>query len=126
MQFECLANYIVELSLLEYTMLHYAPSLIAASAAFLAKFTLSPTKKPWVIFVYFFYLLHRTLFWNITHCTSPLICVTVKSLHHLCRNGGRANLPAIREKYSQHKYKFVAKKYCPASIPQEFFQDLSK
>lgn len=48
MQFECLANYIVELSLLEYTMLHYAPSLIAASAAFLAKFILSPTKKPWV------------------------------------------------------------------------------
>ncbi|EOY16378.1 Cyclin A1,1, putative [Theobroma cacao] len=115
MQFECLANYIMELSLLEYTMLHYAPSLIAASAAFLAKFILSPTKKPW-----------DSILEHYTPYQPSDMRDCVKSLHHLCRNGGRANLPAIREKYSQHKYKFVAKKYCPASIPQEFFQDLSK
>ncbi|OMP11216.1 hypothetical protein COLO4_03956 [Corchorus olitorius] len=54
------------------------------------------------------------------------MCDCVKALHQLCRNGGYANLPAVREKYSQHKYKFVAKKYCPASIPQEFFQDPTK
>ncbi|XVE55290.1 hypothetical protein DITRI_Ditri03aG0146900 [Diplodiscus trichospermus] len=114
MQFECLANYIAELSLLEYTMLHCAPSLIAASAAFLAKFILSPSKKPWDSV-----LRHYTLYQpsDLVDC--------VKALHHLCRNGGGSNLPAIREKYSQHKYKFVAKKYCPASIPREFFQDLS-
>ncbi|XWS21666.1 hypothetical protein CRYUN_Cryun30bG0074100 [Craigia yunnanensis] len=91
MQFECLANYIAELSLLEYTKLHYAPSLIAASAAFLAKFILSPSKKPWDPI-----LGHYTLYQpsDLGDC--------VKALHHLCRNG-RANLPAIREKYSQHK-----------------------
>ncbi|KAK8347979.1 hypothetical protein V6Z12_A06G054100 [Gossypium hirsutum] len=113
LQFECLANYIAELSLLEYTMLHYAPSLIAASAAFLARFILSPSRKPWDSM-----LGHYTLYQpsDIGNC--------VKALHHLCRNGGGANLPAIREKYSQHKYKFVAKKYCPASIPEEFFQDV--
>ncbi|XVF39281.1 hypothetical protein PTKIN_Ptkin01aG0022100 [Pterospermum kingtungense] len=113
-QFECLANYIAELSLLEYTMLQYAPSLIASSAAFLAKFILSPSKKPWDSI-----LRHYTLYKpsDLGDC--------VKALHHLCRNGGRSNLPAIREKYSQHKYKFVAKKYCPASIPEGFFQDLS-
>ncbi|KAK7268813.1 hypothetical protein RIF29_21522 [Crotalaria pallida] len=33
-QLECLTNYIAELSLLEYSMLCYAPSLIAASAIF--------------------------------------------------------------------------------------------
>ncbi|XP_022772336.1 cyclin-A1-4-like isoform X2 [Durio zibethinus] len=115
MQFECLASYIAELSLLEYTMLHYAPSQIAASAAFLAKFILSPSKKPWDS-ILGHYTLYRPS--DLGDC--------VKALHHLCRNGGCANLPAIREKYSQHKYKFVAKKYCPASIPQEFFQDLSK
>ncbi|KAK9149944.1 hypothetical protein Syun_008253 [Stephania yunnanensis] len=38
----------------------------------------------------------------------------------------RQQSPAIREKYSQHKYKFVAKKYCPPSIPSEFFQDHNK
>lgn len=48
MQLECLANYVAELSLLEYTMLHYAPSLIAASAIFLAKYILLPSKRPWV------------------------------------------------------------------------------
>lgn len=48
MQLECLANYLVELSLPEYNMLRYAPSLVAASATFLAKFILLPKRKPWV------------------------------------------------------------------------------
>jgi cyclin A len=48
MQLECLANYIAELSLLEYSMLCYAPSLVAASAIFLAKYILLPSKRPWV------------------------------------------------------------------------------
>ncbi|RDX64097.1 Cyclin-A1-2, partial [Mucuna pruriens] len=39
---ECLTNYIVKLSLLEYKMLGYPPSLIAASAIFLARFILFP------------------------------------------------------------------------------------
>ncbi|KAK8684118.1 hypothetical protein V6N13_040152 [Hibiscus sabdariffa] len=112
LQFECLANYIAELSLLEYTMLHYAPSLISASAAFLARFILSPSKRPW-----------DSILGHYTQYQSSDLRDCVKALHHLCRNGGAANLPAIREKYSQHKYKFVAKKYCPALIPEEFFQD---
>lgn len=48
MQLECLANYIAELSLLEYNMLCFAPSIIAASSIFLAKYILVPSKKPWV------------------------------------------------------------------------------
>lgn len=48
MQIEFLANYVAELSLLEYNFLCYAPSLIAASAIFLANFILQPTKRPWV------------------------------------------------------------------------------
>lgn len=45
---EVLANYITELALLEYNLLCYPPSQIAASAIFLAKYILYPTKHPWV------------------------------------------------------------------------------
>ncbi|XP_031389874.1 cyclin-A1-4-like isoform X2 [Punica granatum] len=51
------------------------------------------------------------------------LCKCVKALHRLCRNGLESKVTAVRKKYSQHKYKFVAKKYCPPSIPQEFFED---
>ncbi|XP_061372191.1 cyclin-A1-4-like [Gastrolobium bilobum] len=112
LQLECLTNYIAELSLLEYSMLCYAPSLIAASAVFLAKFILIPSKKPWNST-----LQHYTLY------RPSDLCGCVKDLHSLCCNGPNSNLPAVREKYSQHKYKYVAKKYFPPSIPQEVFQN---
>lgn len=112
MQLECMANYIAELSLLEYSMLCYAPSLIAASAIFLAKFILLPSKRPWNST-----LQHYTLY----NPTDLYDCV--KDLHRLCCNNNNNTLPAVREKYNQHKYKCVAKKYCPPSIPSEFFQN---
>lgn len=55
MQLECMSNYIAELSLLEYTMLSYSPSLVAASSIFLAKYILDPTRRPWVRFLHFFW-----------------------------------------------------------------------
>uniref|UniRef100_A0A452Y8Q7 Cyclin C-terminal domain-containing protein n=1 Tax=Aegilops tauschii subsp. strangulata TaxID=200361 RepID=A0A452Y8Q7_AEGTS len=111
---EFLASYITELSLLEYSLLCHVPSLIAASSIFLANFILKPTKNPW----------NTTLSYHTQYKPSTLRdCVKV--LHRLFRVGLGSNLPAIREKYSQHKYKFVAKKYCPPSIPANFFQDAS-
>ncbi|KAK8451794.1 hypothetical protein SEVIR_5G005850v4 [Setaria viridis] len=111
---EFLASYIAELSLLEYNLLSYPPSLIAASAIFLAKFVLQPTKYPW----------NSTLA-HYTQYKPSQLCDCVKALHHLFSVGPASNLPAIREKYSQHKYKFVAKKQCPTSIPTEFFRDVT-
>ncbi|KAL6865286.1 hypothetical protein ACP4OV_016437 [Aristida adscensionis] len=109
---EFIANYICELSLLEYSLLCYLPSLVAASSVFLAEFILKPTKNPW----------NSTLSYYTQYTPSELHgCVRV--LHQLFCVGPGINLPAIREKYSQHKYKFVAKKYCPPSIPIKFFQD---
>nr|QYW07111.1 cyclin A1-1 [Dimocarpus longan] len=108
---ECLASYILELSLLEYNMLHYAPSIIAASATLLANFILCPSKRPWNST-----LRHYTLY----QPSDLFDCV--KALHHLFCNGGQSNLPAIREKYSQHKYKYVAKKHCSRSISSEIFK----
>lgn len=110
MQLECLANYVTELSLLDYSMLCHAPSLIAASAIFLAKYILLPAKRPWNST-----LQHYTLY----QPSDLMECV--KDLHRLCCNSQSSTLPAIREKYSLHKYKCVAKKYCPPSIPPEFF-----
>ncbi|XP_050374750.1 cyclin-A1-3-like [Argentina anserina] len=108
--FQCLAHYIAELSLLEYCTLGYAPSLIAAYATFLAKYILSPSQKPW-----------NSTLRHYTNYRASDLCDCVKVLHHLCCNGSGSNLAAVREKYCQHKYKFVAKKYCPPSIPPEFF-----
>uniref|UniRef100_A0A0A9EZ29 CYCZM2W n=1 Tax=Arundo donax TaxID=35708 RepID=A0A0A9EZ29_ARUDO len=109
---ESLANYVAELSLLEYKLLCYSPSLIAAAAIFLAKFILQPTKYPW----------NSTLS-RYTQYKPSELCDCVKALHRLFSVGPVVNLAAIREKYSQHKYKFVAKRHCPASIPAEFFRD---
>ncbi|CAM0145521.1 unnamed protein product [Urochloa decumbens] len=111
---EFLANYITELSLLEYSLLSYPPSLIAASAIFLAKFVLQPTKYPW-----------NSTLCHYTQYKASELCNCVKALHRLFSVGTGSNLPAIREKYSQHKYKFVAKKQCPTSIPTEFFRDVT-
>ncbi|XP_006351138.1 cyclin-A1-4 isoform X3 [Solanum tuberosum] len=113
-ELEHLASYIAELSLLEYNMLSYAPSLIAASAIFLAKYILLPSVKPWNST-----LRHYTLYQpsDLQDC--------VMALHSLCCNNNNSSLPAVREKYSQHKYKFVAKKYCPPTVPVEFFQNIS-
>ncbi len=53
---EFLGNFLAELTLVVYSFLQYLPSLIAASAVFLAKLTLDPTVHPWVsmnIFIFF-------------------------------------------------------------------------
>ncbi|CAJ1971916.1 unnamed protein product [Sphenostylis stenocarpa] len=100
LQLECLTNYIAELSLLEYSMLCYPPSLIAASAVFLAIFILFPSKKPWNSILQH-YALYR----------ASDLCACVKDLHRLCcsSSSDTSNLPAIREKYSQHKVIYLSK-----------------
>ncbi|KAK9080109.1 hypothetical protein SSX86_001784 [Deinandra increscens subsp. villosa] len=112
MHLECLASYISELSLVEYNMLRYAPSLVAASAIFLARFILSPSQIPW-----------NSTLKHYTQYQPSELSECVNALHTLVCECPSSSLPAIREKYSQHKYKFVAKKYCPPSIPMEYFQN---
>ncbi|KAL6623196.1 hypothetical protein ACP70R_033075 [Stipagrostis hirtigluma subsp. patula] len=109
---ELLAGYVTELSLLEYSLLSYPPSVVAASAIFLAKYILQPTKYPW----------NSTLA-NYTLYKPSELRNCVNALHRLFSVGPGSSLPAIREKYSQPKYKNVAKKQCPPSIPTEFFRD---
>ncbi|CAL5386898.1 unnamed protein product [Camellia sinensis] len=90
-----------------------ACSAMLHPAIFLAKFILNPSKRPWTL--------------TLRHCTlyKPSdLRDCVKAIHRLFCNIHSSSLPGIREKYSQHKHKFVAKKNCPSSIPQEFFIDL--
>ncbi|XP_074337231.1 cyclin-A1-1-like [Apium graveolens] len=113
MDLECMSNYLAELSLRDYHMLRYSPSVIAASSVFLARYILLPSRTPWNSM-----LQHLTLY-------KPLdLSECVKQLHSLCCNSLNSSFPAIRVKYSHHKYNCVAKKYCPPSIPREYFRDL--
>ncbi len=45
---EFLGNFLAELTLMEYSFLPYLPSLVAASAVFMAKLTLDSSTHPWV------------------------------------------------------------------------------
>jgi hypothetical protein len=124
-------------------------------------FILHPQKinKPWWLhYLTFAFMLDQKQNSSLsyyTRYTPSELRGCVRVLHQLFRLGPGSNLPAIREKYSQHKvslvyimwllmgittlvptlmlnalpsicsqYKFVAKKYCPPSIPTKFFQDL--
>ncbi|KAK4401154.1 Cyclin-A2-1 [Sesamum angolense] len=46
-ELEFLANYLAELTLIKYSFLKFLPSLIAASAVFLARWTLNQSDHPW-------------------------------------------------------------------------------
>ncbi|CAH8354738.1 unnamed protein product [Eruca vesicaria subsp. sativa] len=108
--FESLACYLSELSLLDYAMLRYAPSLVAASAVFLAQYILHPSSKPW-----------SSTLEHYTSYRAKHLEACVKNLLQLCHESPLSDVVAVREKYSQHKYKFAAKKFCPTSLPQELF-----
>jgi hypothetical protein len=43
-----LANYLAELTLIDYGCLSFLPSVVAASAVFLARWTLDQSDLPWV------------------------------------------------------------------------------
>ncbi|GER32505.1 cyclin A2 [Striga asiatica] len=50
-ELEFLANYLAELTLTDYSFLKFLPSLIAASAIFLARWTLDQSQNPWFKYV---------------------------------------------------------------------------
>lgn len=113
LQLEFLGNYLAELTLVEYGFLQYLPSMIAGSAVFLAKVTLDPSTKPW----------NPTLQHYSGYKPSELK-ECVKAIHDLQCNKKNCTLPAVREKYKQHKFKSVATLLPPAFIPLKYFEDL--
>ncbi|KAJ9549653.1 hypothetical protein OSB04_022196 [Centaurea solstitialis] len=96
LELEFLANYLAELTLIDYSFVKFLPSLIAASAIFLAKWTLDQDEDPW----------NATLEHYTGYKVSELK-VTVLALQDLQLNNA-APLHAIRQKYAQQKFKSVA------------------
>ncbi|KAL3326227.1 hypothetical protein AABB24_037092 [Solanum stoloniferum] len=111
LQFEFLSCYLAELSLLDYSCVRFLPSMTAASAIFLSRFTVLPEVCPWTL--------------ALQQCTgykpSELKdCVLV--IHELQSSRMEATGRALREKYMNHKYKCVAALHSP-DIPACFFDD---
>lgn len=96
-ELEFLANYLAELTLIDYNFLKYLPSRIAASAVFLARWTLDQSEHPW----------NPTLEHYTRHKASELE-TTVLQLQNLQLNKNGCLLNSIREKYKQSKFKCVS------------------
>ncbi|KAH7296602.1 hypothetical protein KP509_26G030100 [Ceratopteris richardii] len=112
-QLEFLGNYLAELTLLEYGFLRFLPSMIAGAAVFVARLTLNPAQKPW----------NSTLQHYSGYKASELR-ECANAILELQKNTKNCTLPAIREKYRQHKFKCVAALVPPAAIAPEYFIDI--
>ncbi|KAL8256151.1 hypothetical protein R6Q59_031218 [Mikania micrantha] len=95
-ELEYLAKYLAELTLIEYGFLKFLPSLIAASAVFLAKWTLDQIEHPW----------NPTLE-HYTNYKASELKATVLAMQDMQLNN-EASLQAIRQKYRQKQFKSVA------------------
>ncbi|XP_022879684.1 cyclin-A2-2-like [Olea europaea var. sylvestris] len=91
-ELEFLANYLAELTLTEYSLLEFLPSLVAASAVFLARWTLDQSDHPW-----------NSTLEHYTNYKASEMKITVLVLQDLQLNTHGCKLPAIREKYKQSK-----------------------
>jgi cyclin A len=127
-----LANYLAELTLVEYNFLKLLPSLIAASVVFLARWTLNQSDHPWVcsflspfclicVLFYFFlffsfiieiseedasvYSFQNSTLEHYTSYTASELKTTVLALEDLQLNTDGCCLNAIRDKYRQQKVK---------------------
>ncbi|KAK7261874.1 hypothetical protein RIF29_28197 [Crotalaria pallida] len=96
-ELEYLANYLAELTLMNYGFLNFLPSMIAASAVFLARWTLDQSSHPW----------NPTLQHYASYKASDLK-TTVLALQDMQLNTNDCPLAAIRTKYVQEKFKRVA------------------
>ena len=92
---EYLASYLSELTLLDYHFLEFEPSEIAASAVLLSLLTLN--KPHW----------SQTLV-HYTQYQPADLAKCVEALNKVFTSTRSGPLPAIREKYSVHKFKCVA------------------
>ncbi|CAH9141362.1 unnamed protein product [Cuscuta epithymum] len=96
-ELEFMANYLAELTLVDYSFLKLLPSLIAASAVFLARWILDQSTHPW----------NPTLE-HYTRYKALDLKSTVSALQDLQLNTKGSSLNAIHEKYKQPQFKCVA------------------
>ncbi|KAI6680113.1 hypothetical protein NL676_033994 [Syzygium grande] len=96
-ELEYLSNYLAEITLVEYSFLKFLPSLTAASAVLLARWTLNQADNPWNLTLEHY-----------TNYKASELKTAVLALEGLQLNTCGSTLNAIREKYRQQKFKRVA------------------
>ncbi|KAH0448242.1 hypothetical protein IEQ34_022042 [Dendrobium chrysotoxum] len=104
-----MANYLSELTLVEYSFVKFLPSVIAASAVFLARWTLDQSDQPW----------NCTLEHYTSYKALDLKSVVLQ-MHYLQQNSCNSPLSAVRDKYIQEKYERVACRVSP-KLPDSLF-----
>ncbi|XP_047312414.1 cyclin-A3-2-like [Impatiens glandulifera] len=113
LEFELLSCYLAELSLLDYGCVKFLPSMIASSVVFLSRFMFHPDKHPWNANLEEFSGYKPT---DLKECV-----VLIQDLQ-LGKRGG--SLVAVRQKYKQHKFKYVGLMKGPLEIPNLYFEGL--
>ncbi|XP_010549257.1 PREDICTED: putative cyclin-A3-1 isoform X2 [Tarenaya hassleriana] len=113
LQLEFLCSYLSELSLLDYKCVKFLPSMVAASAIFLARFIMRPKQHPW-----------NPMLQEYTKYKPADLKECVGIIHdlYLSRRGGA--LQAVRAKYKQHRFKCVATLPVSPELPLLFFEDV--
>ncbi|KAL8130938.1 G2/mitotic-specific cyclin C13-1-like [Apium graveolens] len=113
LKFEFLANYLAELSLLDYGCIEFVPSLVAASVTFLARFTFRPHVHPWSL------ALQKCSGYKSKDLKE---CVLLLHALQMGRRGG--SLMAVRDKYKKHKFKCVTTISPFSELSDSFFTDV--
>ncbi|XP_004982444.1 cyclin-A3-1 [Setaria italica] len=110
---EFLGSYLAELSLLDYGLLRFLPSLVAASVVFVARLTLDPHTHPW-----------SKKMQALTGYNPSELKDCVTAIHELQLNRKCSSMMAIRDKYKQHRFKGVSALLPPVEIPPSYFKKL--
>lgn len=106
--FEFLASYLAELCLMDYGMLNYLPSHVAASCVMVALWALG--KPCWSA--------------TLTHYTGYMpfdLRQCIGAVHLLFRGAVSSGLPAARDKYASSKFGKVSLMTCSNEIPSHLF-----
>ena len=109
--FEFLCSYLAELSLMEYSLLSYLPSHVAASCVLLALFYLG--KPTW----------SNTL-WQYSGYSPAELRHCTQALHGLFLGARTSALPASRDKYSGSKFGAVSALGVAETLPESLFQEV--
>ncbi|KAL6873705.1 hypothetical protein ACP4OV_013787 [Aristida adscensionis] len=110
---EFLGSYLAELSLLDYGCLRFLPSVVAASAVFLARLTLDPNTHPW-----------SKKLQTVTSYKPSELKDCISAIHGLQLNKKGSSQMAIRDKYKQHRFNGVSALLPPVEIPTSYFKNL--
>ncbi|AQK64281.1 cyclin superfamily protein, putative [Zea mays] len=115
LQLEFLGSYLCELSLLDYSLLRFLPSLVAASVLFVARLTLDPHTHPW-----------SKKMQTLTGYKPFELKDCVAAIHHLQLNRKYSSMMATRDKFKERRFKGVSALLPPVEIPASYFEKLKE